>query len=254
MAEVHIEESSSLQFAPFNGGYPEHAEHLKKANLDPAYNLWYDIFDHNDPSKSRVNWALMPEGDYESGWFPLGDECPVAVAQTAVGSVVKIEEEGGMTAFNADQLKSMNTASSTTVAVPVQLEAPPLPPATMPPSPTKATAAASETPEAKIQSLINECVSFVPGGNKSWASEAFVQVLTQEASSGGPHKLKSIASITLGPSADCAWVVYESTETFGPRTFKGTAVLKKTVFSGVDCGFVNELAVWTVSLDHRSLL
>lgn len=32
MAEVHIEFSSGLQIAPFNGGYPEHAQHLKEVS------------------------------------------------------------------------------------------------------------------------------------------------------------------------------------------------------------------------------
>jgi len=36
MAEVHIEFSSGLQFAPFNGGYPEHAQHLKEVSHHPV--------------------------------------------------------------------------------------------------------------------------------------------------------------------------------------------------------------------------
>ena len=96
MSEVHIEESNTVEFAPFDGGYPEHAEHLKKANLDPSYNLWYDIFDHNDAAKTHANWSLLPEDQYECGWFPLGEEIEVATAKTAVGSVQKIEEDGGM--------------------------------------------------------------------------------------------------------------------------------------------------------------
>ena len=61
MAEVHIEYSNTVRFAPFNGGYPEHARHLTSANLDAKHNLWYDIFDHNDPGKTRENWSLLPE-------------------------------------------------------------------------------------------------------------------------------------------------------------------------------------------------
>jgi len=41
MAEVHIEFSNTISFAPFNGGYPEHAAHIKKANLNLEHNLWY---------------------------------------------------------------------------------------------------------------------------------------------------------------------------------------------------------------------
>ena len=101
MAEVHIEYSNAVRFAPFNGGYPDHARHMQTANLDPKvrrcrrrgqwvccqwhgpavvdahvpphvplpsdapshhqHNLWYDIFDHNDPAKTHENWALVPE-------------------------------------------------------------------------------------------------------------------------------------------------------------------------------------------------
>jgi len=43
-AEVHIEYSSALKFAPFNGGYPEQAAHFAKAKLKGDHNLWYDIF------------------------------------------------------------------------------------------------------------------------------------------------------------------------------------------------------------------
>ena len=101
MSEVHIEETNSVKFAPFDGGYPEHGDHLRKANLDPTYNLWYDIFDHNDPSKTRENWSLLPTEEYEpKGWFPFGEEIEVACAKTAVGSVQKIEEEGGMVRRN----------------------------------------------------------------------------------------------------------------------------------------------------------
>ena len=34
MAEVHIEYSNAVRFAPFNGGYPDHARHMQTANLD----------------------------------------------------------------------------------------------------------------------------------------------------------------------------------------------------------------------------
>jgi hypothetical protein len=40
MAEVHIEYSNTLQFAPFNGGYPDQEKHFRNAQLDPANNLW----------------------------------------------------------------------------------------------------------------------------------------------------------------------------------------------------------------------
>lgn len=40
MAEVHIEYSNTLKFAPFNGGYPEHAQHMAASKLDCSHNLW----------------------------------------------------------------------------------------------------------------------------------------------------------------------------------------------------------------------
>ena len=86
-----------------------------------------------------------------------------------------------------------------------------------------------------------------------WASESFSQILAPEASSGGPHKLTAVNSVTMGPSGDVAWAIYETAETFGPRLFTGTIVLKKTIFKGPDCGIVTEADVWTVALDHRSM-
>lgn len=50
-------------------------------------------------------------------------------------------------------------------------------------------------------------------------------------------------SVTFGPLGDVAWVVYETTETFGPRSFVGTAILQKTTSSD-----------WTMIHDHRSIM
>ena len=44
MSEIHIEFTTALKVAPFNGGYPEHADHLKAAGLDANHNLWYEFF------------------------------------------------------------------------------------------------------------------------------------------------------------------------------------------------------------------
>jgi hypothetical protein len=46
--------TAGLQFAPFNGSYPEHLAHLKAANLDLSHNMWYDVYDHNDPGNVVV--------------------------------------------------------------------------------------------------------------------------------------------------------------------------------------------------------
>lgn len=94
---------SGLAFAPFNGGYPEHAEHLQKSNLPLDHNLWYDIFDHNDPGKTRKNWSLIDPAAYEEPWFPVG-ACTPAIALTVPGTVDKVQESG-MQSFGANQFQ-----------------------------------------------------------------------------------------------------------------------------------------------------
>jgi predicted dinucleotide-binding enzyme len=129
MSEVHIEYSSGLAFAPFNGGYPDHAKHLTQARLDPQHNLWYDIYDHNDPSKTRVNWRLIDPSTYEEPWFPAG-VCEPAVPRTTAGSVTRHDEGGdsSMESFNLNQMKA-HAAELAAVASP-----PPAPAAnTLPP-------------------------------------------------------------------------------------------------------------------------
>lgn len=103
MAEVHIEYSSRVFFAPFNGGYPEHLEHLKAANLEVNRNLWYDIYDHNDPNKSHLNWGLIPEAEYEEPWFPNGI-CEPAVPRTVPGSVIIPQSDQHMQSFSLQKM------------------------------------------------------------------------------------------------------------------------------------------------------
>lgn len=123
MSEVHIEESTSLQFAPFNGGYPEHSNHLRAANLDPIHNLWYDIFDHNDPGKSKKNWKLLPADEYEKPWFPAGVPCELAVQLTAPGSVARADQ-GPDTAASTEQAFSIQQMMADAEA----MKSPPPPP------------------------------------------------------------------------------------------------------------------------------
>lgn len=104
MSEVHIEYSSKLKFAPFNGGYPEHANHLKAANISSQPNLWYDIYDHNDPNKSGLNWTLMSDSDYEEPWFPAGETCEIVVPKTAPGSDKTRAVEQSMQSFSLQQM------------------------------------------------------------------------------------------------------------------------------------------------------
>jgi hypothetical protein len=123
MAEVHIEFSNTLKFAPFNGGYSEQSKHFQIAKLDPNHNLWYDIFDHNDPNKTHANWSLMPENEYEAPWFP-STKCDPAVPRTKAGSVIRVEEKDEMQAFGVQQMISDAIQQGNEV-VPPKLVSPP---------------------------------------------------------------------------------------------------------------------------------
>jgi hypothetical protein len=74
MAEVHIEMSKNVVFAPFSGGYKEHQQHLNAAGIDLNTNYWSQIFDHSDPDKDGANWDLLPVHDRNSPWFPDGSD------------------------------------------------------------------------------------------------------------------------------------------------------------------------------------
>lgn len=143
MSEVHIEDSNNVTFAPFRGGYPEHAVHLSRANLDISHNLWYDIFDHNDPGKTREHWGLIPEAEYEPEWYPLGP-CENAIPYVAPGSVAKFVDDSSMQSF------SIQTPPSAvqTPAAPATNPAPPAPPAAAPVAPPAIPAAAPVAPTA----------------------------------------------------------------------------------------------------------
>ncbi|CAM9987839.1 unnamed protein product, partial [Phaeothamnion confervicola] len=85
--EPVIETSHGLRFAPFNGAYIGHDEHLRLANLESP-NLWFAIFDFNDEAKTNANWSLLAPEDEEPPWRPLDDGADVAVPRTAPGDVV----------------------------------------------------------------------------------------------------------------------------------------------------------------------
>ena len=104
MGEVHIEYSNNVSFAPFNGGYPEQVKHFESSKLDRNHNLWYDIYDHNDPGKTNANWKLIPESEYGSPWFPLGTPCEPVVPITKYGSVIKPVEAETMQSFSLQQM------------------------------------------------------------------------------------------------------------------------------------------------------
>ena len=134
MAEVHIEYSNALKFAPFNGGYPEQERHLSSANLDSSHNLWYDIFDHNDPGKERLNWCLLPESEYEEPWFPTGTPCELAIKHTKPNTVVRVDDNGeSMQSFSVQQLVAdaqalQMSTSQTNIPSKTQPQPPSVPP------------------------------------------------------------------------------------------------------------------------------
>ena len=173
VSEVHIEYSNAVSFAPFNGGYPEHAQHLSEARLDISHNLWYDIFDHNDQAKTHVNWSLIPESEYEEIWFPAG-KCEVAVPITKPGSVVRFFEEESMQTFGANQL----VADATSILPPFNANLipdlkptaittapidtiPPLPPINI--IPISHLSIDNESDEFQVKNVINSFINYVPG-------------------------------------------------------------------------------------------
>jgi hypothetical protein len=141
IGEVHIEYSNNVRFAPFNGGYPEQAAHLAAAKLNPHHNLWYDIYDHNDPNKTREHWSLIPESEYEAPWFPAGSPCEVAIPRTRAGSVVRADANDNMQSFSMDQMR-MDASKAT--------GGPAATAAAVPPAPVVAATAAPPVPHVEI--------------------------------------------------------------------------------------------------------
>lgn len=164
MAEVHIEYSNTLKFAPFNGGYPEHAKHLATANLDIKHNLWYDIYDHNDPAKTHANWSLLPEAEYEAPWFPAGP-CEPAVARTKAGTVDRPVAGENMQSFSLQQMMADAQKISTTPAASAAPAAAPVPAAVVPPPAPVAVAApvVASPEETAVTEVIKAFVAIKAG-------------------------------------------------------------------------------------------
>jgi hypothetical protein len=56
--EPIIELSSEVYFGPFNGAYPEHAEHLEQAGLDPSVDKWWKVCTSRPPCDCRPRKGL----------------------------------------------------------------------------------------------------------------------------------------------------------------------------------------------------
>ena len=107
MAEVHIEESSGLQFACFNGGYPEHEAHLRESNLyPPEQNFWHSVYDHNPTEKGKpANWSLLPTAACTE-WYPVG-RCTPVVPQTSADTATGVSNQHQVgQAFGIEQMQA----------------------------------------------------------------------------------------------------------------------------------------------------
>lgn len=243
MAEVHIEYSSNVRFAPFNGGYPEQAQHLRQANLDASHNLWYDIFDHNDPGRTRVNWSLIPEAEYEQPWFPAGEPCEPAVPRTKAGSVQRVEEpsggEAGMQSFSVQQLiadaqalaaKPPSPVKSSPppapAAEPVAVAAPPLPPA-------EAPVAAEPVHNASDRAVLSALSAFVGNDETALAESASIILPTGEslawsgyAAAGTSSVLTRVEDVSV--NGNVAWATFVVGSTSASSVQRATAVIAKS--------------------------
>ena len=85
-----------------------------RVGMTSANNLWYDIFDHNDPDKNADHWSLLPSSEYGDSWWPAGGAAGTPyVPITAAGTVQRIGEEGSNKdasqagkAFSIQQMKA----------------------------------------------------------------------------------------------------------------------------------------------------
>ncbi|KAH8093438.1 hypothetical protein JL720_4572 [Aureococcus anophagefferens] len=69
--EPVIELSSGIAFTPFSGGFAGQEKCMAAANLNPAINFWWGIFDFNDEQKTGKNFTVSKEP--MEAWWPLGD-------------------------------------------------------------------------------------------------------------------------------------------------------------------------------------
>lgn len=244
MAEVHIEDSKDVKFAPFNGGYPEQARNLATASLDSNHNLWYDIFDHSDPAKTHANWSLLPESEYEQPWFPAGP-CDTAIPLTKPGTVARPELEGqaDMQAFSIQQMIADDAAAKKVTPPPVVSPSKVTPPPAGQPSPTKPITPTinspiiekpqtgtllSENDEAAITIILK---MFANAQDLNLIVAPNAQLIdgtgkTVEISSLSKSELYFIEPITLCECGFIAWVVFWVSTPFVGVT-RSTAIVKK---------------------------
>jgi len=73
--EPVIETSTRLRFAPYNAAYPQLGSHFTSANLAPAGNLWYAVYDFNGAEPDAAeHWMELPESEWKPWILPIRGE------------------------------------------------------------------------------------------------------------------------------------------------------------------------------------
>ena len=243
-AEVHIEYSNTVRFAPFNGGYPEHDGHLTNAKLPVDHNLWYDIFDHNDPAKTHANWSLLPEAEYEAGWFPLG-ECERAIPITKSGSVMRVDGDttgdagSGMQSFSL-QTSAVDAAAAVEAASPTKEggdgDAP------MEEHTVSAEAAAEVEAGLPVAECIAAFANYIPGVTNLMdlctpeceiiMDTGFPMPMGDFKEKAGPTNLEEVEKCNTCKDGSMAWAVFWSSNTVTNELFSTTCVLERQANGG----------------------
>lgn len=113
MTDPVIERSSNLEFGPFNGAYPEHADHVQAAGLDLASDKWWRVYDMTSsaaPTGPHFRLITMQEWGNHEGvepWLPAGEGADPAVPLTWPPQAVwQVEWEDALRAkLEAEQAK-----------------------------------------------------------------------------------------------------------------------------------------------------
>jgi hypothetical protein len=233
-AEVHIEYSNTVRFAPFNGGYPEQAQHLTAGKLPVDHNLWYDIFDHNDPGKTGANWSLLPEAEYETGWFPVG-ECERAIPLTKQGSVMRVDGDttgdGGKEGMQSFSLQTSAEQAQAAVEAAEESEAP------VQEHVVTAEAAADMEAGMSVVDCITAFGNYIPGATNLMdvctseceiiLDSGFPVNMGEFKEKAGPTMLQEIEKNASSADGSLAWATFWCSNVVTNELFSVTAVLER---------------------------
>ena len=242
-AEVHIEYSNTVRFAPFNGGYPEQAGHLATAKLPVDHNLWYDIFDHNDPAKTHANWSLLPEDQYEAGWFPMG-ECDRSIPITKSGTVMRVDGDTTGDAGSGMQSFSLQTSAEEAQALVEKTESPSKEGGDAPVEEHTISAEAAADMEAgmSITDCIGAFANYIPGVTNLMdvctadceiiMDSGFPMPMGEFKEKAGPTMLQEIEKNKSSADGSMAWAVFWSSNVVTNELFSTTCVLERQANGG----------------------